>query len=64
MAVSGAGGAGSSGAPAAGSGGVPGQPPASSFLYVGGYAPPITTFTLNHDTGALSPGRWLRVPRA
>jgi 6-phosphogluconolactonase len=25
-------------------------------LYVGGYAPPITTFSLNHDTGALTPG--------
>jgi 6-phosphogluconolactonase len=56
MAVGGSGAAGSSGAPTAGSGGTAGEPPASSFLYVGGYAPPITTFTLNHGTGALSPG--------
>jgi 6-phosphogluconolactonase len=56
-------GAAGGGAPPGGSGGAPGgtggttqQPPASSFLYVSGYAPPITTFILEHATGALTEG--------
>ncbi len=53
--------AGSGGAPAGtggggGSGGTIEQPPANSFLYVSGYAPPITTFVVDHATGMLTEG--------
>jgi len=30
--------------------------PTSSFVYVSGYAPPISVFTLDHATGELTPG--------
>jgi 6-phosphogluconolactonase len=52
----GAGAGGSAGSATAGSAGSTTEPSATSFLYVSGYAPPITTFTLTHATGALSPG--------
>ena len=40
----------------AGAGGTVVEPAASSFLYVSGYAPPITTFTLDHALGTLTDG--------
>jgi len=47
---------GNAGSETAGSAGSAPNPPATSFLYASGYAPPITTFTFTHATGALSPG--------
>jgi len=63
MASAGAPAAGTGGTPAAGSGGFTGgtggvveRPPTQAFLYVSGYAPPITTFTVDLATGALTEG--------